>query len=77
MIRDTVCEELPTGSNQRIFAEHGKLMCIERKYLNSAIGTLLNVLLKKLMLKLRMSHQMSQSIKLYNQLVIISFLTKL
>ncbi len=49
VIRDTVREELPTGfQTSEYLLEHGQIdSVVERKYLNSAIGTLLNVLLKK------------------------------
>ena len=49
VIKDTVREELPTGfQTAEYLLDHGQVdAVIERKYLNSAIGSLLNVLLKK------------------------------
>ena len=49
VIKDTVREELPPGfQTAEYLLDHGQVdTVIERKYLNSAIGTLLNVLLKK------------------------------
>ena len=49
VIKDTVREELPTGfQTAEYLLEHGQVdTIVERKYLNSAIGSLLNVLLKK------------------------------
>tara|TARA_B110000444_G_C18803892_1_gene578908 strand:- start:407 stop:1324 length:918 start_codon:yes stop_codon:yes gene_type:complete len=49
VIKDTVREDLPSGfQTAEYLLEHGQIdNVIERKYLNSAIGTLLNVLLKK------------------------------
>ena len=49
VIKDTVREDLPPGfQTSEYLLEHGQIdNVIERKYLNSAIGTLLNVLLKK------------------------------
>ena len=49
VIKDTVREELPPGfQTAEYLLDHGQVdAVIERKYLNSAIGSLLNVLLKK------------------------------
>lgn len=49
VIKDTVREELPPGfQTAEYLLDHGQVdAVIERKYLNSAIGTFLNVLLKK------------------------------
>ena len=49
VIKDTVREELPEGfQTAEYLLEHGFVdLIVERKYLNSTIGTLLNVLLKK------------------------------
>ena len=49
VIKDTVREELPPGfQTAEYLLDHGQVdTVIERKYLNGAIGTLLNVLLKK------------------------------
>jgi len=49
VIKDTVREELPAGfQTAEYLLDHGQVdTVIERKYLNSAIGSLLNVLLKK------------------------------
>ena len=49
VIKDTVREELPAGfQTAEYLLDHGQVdAVIERKYLNSAIGSLLNVLLKK------------------------------
>jgi len=48
VIKDTVREELPPGfQTAEYLLDHGQVdAVIERKYLNSAIGSLLNVLLK-------------------------------
>jgi acetyl-CoA carboxylase carboxyl transferase subunit beta len=48
VIKDTVREELPPGfQTAEYLQDHGQVdAVIERKYLNSAIGSLLNVLLK-------------------------------
>ena len=49
VIKDTVREELPPGfQTAEYLLDHGQVdAVIERKYLNNAIGALLNVLLKK------------------------------
>jgi acetyl-CoA carboxylase carboxyl transferase subunit beta len=49
VIKDTVREDLPPGfQTAEYLLEHGQIdSVVERKYLNNAIGTLLNVLLKK------------------------------
>ena len=49
VIKDTVRENLPEGFQTAEFVkEHGFIdIIVERKFLNSSIGTLLNVLLKK------------------------------
>ena len=49
VIKDTVREDLPAGfQTSEYLLDHGQIdSVIERKYLNSAIGTLLSVLLKK------------------------------
>jgi acetyl-CoA carboxylase carboxyl transferase subunit beta len=49
VIKDTVREELPPGfQTAEYLLDHGQVDAVlERKYINSAIGTLLNVLLKK------------------------------
>ena len=49
VIQDTVRESLPEEfQKSEYLREHGQIdLVIERKYLNSTIGTLLNVLLKK------------------------------
>ena len=49
VIKDTVREELPSGfQTAEYLLEHGQVdTIVERKYLNSTFGTLLNVLLKK------------------------------
>ena len=49
MIQDTVRETLPDDFQTAEYVkDHGGLdLIIERQYLNSTIGTLLNVLLKK------------------------------
>ena len=69
VIQDTVRETLPDDFQTAEYVkDHGGLdLIVERQYLNSTIGTLLNVLLKKLRLKLNKS-PMSRSINLYKQL---------
>ena len=49
VIKDTVREDLPEGfQTAEYLLEHGFVdLIVERKYLNSAIGNFLNVLLKK------------------------------
>ena len=49
MIQDTVRETLPEEFQTAEYVkDHGGIdLVIERKYLNSTVGTLLNVLLKK------------------------------
>ncbi len=49
VIKDTVRENLPEGFQTAEFVkDHGFIdIIVERKFLNSSIGTLLNVLLKK------------------------------
>ena len=64
VIQDTVRETLPDDFQTAECKRPRRLdLIVERKYLNSTIGTLLNVLLKKLRLKLNKS-LMSQSINL-------------
>ena len=50
VIKDTVRENLPENFQTAEFVkDHGFIdLIVERQYLNSSIGTLLNVLLKKL-----------------------------
>ena len=69
VIQDTVRETLPDQFQTAEYVkDHGGIdLVVERQYLNSTIGTLLNVLLKKPSLKLNKT-QMSQSISLYRQL---------
>ena len=49
VIKDTVREDLPSGfQTAEYLLDHGQIdSVVERKYLNSAIGTLIKVLLKK------------------------------
>ena len=64
VIKDTVRENLPENFQTAEFTkDHGFIdLIVERRYLNSSIGTLLNVLLKKQETQAkRMIHQMSQS----------------
>ena len=70
VIQDTVRETLPEEFQTAEYVkDHGGIdLVVERKYLNSTIGTLLNVLLKKQKLKLKLGYLMSKSINLYNQL---------
>ena len=77
VIQDTVRETLPEDFQTAEYVkDHGGIdLIIERQYLNSTIGTLLNVLLKRQRLRLNKS-QMSQSINLYNQLANHKLLNK-
>ena len=49
VIKDTVREDLPSGfQTSEYLLDHGQIdLVVERKYLNSAVGNLLSVLLKK------------------------------
>ena len=71
VIQDTVRETLPEEFQTAEYVkDHGGIdLVIERKYLNSTIGTLLSVMLKNQRPRLKKKIQMpSQSISLYNQL---------
>ena len=70
VIQDTVRETLPNEFQTAEYVkDHGGIdLVVERKYLNSTIGTLLSVLLKKTRLKPNKKNRMSQSISLYKQL---------
>ena len=69
VIQDTVRETLPEEFQTAEYVkEHGGIdLVVERKYLNSTIGTLLTVMLKKEETQIKKIQQMlSQSISLYN-----------
>ena len=69
VIQDTVRETLPDNFQTAEYVkDHGGIdLIVERQYLNSTIGTLLNVLLKKAEAQAK-KESMSRSIDLYNQL---------
>ena len=78
VIQDTVKETLPEEFQTAEYVkEHGGIdLVIERKYLNSTVGTLLSVLMKKLKNKLIIPLMSLQSINLYNLLAKKSFSKK-
>ena len=72
VIQDTVRETLPEEfQTAEYIKDHGGIdLVVERKFLNSTIGTLLSVLLKNLKIRLKKKLKMSsQSISLYNNLL--------